>query len=733
MAPESARSGAAISGRVRSKGLSELSAILILITDVFQDAANISSIRCVHHYHLVDLDPAHGGVYLELQQRVASSTFENLRTRNVDSEAERLIQEAICGSDDANEALLLRASHLKLTGEHLQRMRVEAAKAEEAAKAANATVSTEEDRPAGENDAEEAEEAEEAEAVEVQTSKRTRKPRKPAAKEQPTYAGQDDVDEDNAAEEAERAEINTSKRARKPRNSTAKKQPAYANQDDADEDDEVEEAYEPEQVGDIEEDEVVEVKTSKRVRKPRKPATKKKSTSADEETQASKPVDKKKSKKNKGLDLSEFIAPNEEVTTESMIRTRSMQLQKLLEGEGKLLKKAFWLQSQEDAAGCDRFDAWIKRLEKNDGFHDEESRNLLLVTINKAKLASTNNDWEEFYREKSEKLAEDDPRRQLPELPTGYNLNSNTAHLTKVAAHLRTTTVKLNRLGEVIVNHNRSLRFMKAIADIQGGKISCSLCNENTDPQDVTLLSGCGHAICPMHRGLLKDGADCPLYGCDAQIKDIQKFTGQQLCTNPRSGATKHGHKVDDIIKLIKKCKANGDKVLIFAQFPPLIEILLQALKDEGLTFDDLTLKAADKSSKLQAFQNPDNTHDGLILNPSGSSASGANLTSTNHIVFVHPLHTAGRGAQANWESTMIQAIGRARRYGQEKTVHVHHFLSVATVDIDCFEHRTGKFVRRKPGCPMGVGELVDRAEGAQSTLNSRIAHINYPDEPMTD
>lgn len=38
----------------------------------------------------------------------------------------------------------------------------------------------------------------------------------------------------------------------------------------------------------------------------------------------------------------------------------------------------------------------------------------------------------------------------------------------------------------------------------------------------------------------------------------------------------------------------------------------------------------------------------------------------------------------------MTQAIGRARRYGQTKPVHVYHFLSLKTIDVDVFQARSG-------------------------------------------
>ena len=36
----------------------------------------------------------------------------------------------------------------------------------------------------------------------------------------------------------------------------------------------------------------------------------------------------------------------------------------------------------------------------------------------------------------------------------------------------------------------------------------------------------------------------------------------------------------------------------------------------------------------------------------------------------------------------MTQAIGRARRYGQQKRVYIYRFAALSTIDVDILEHR---------------------------------------------
>lgn len=58
----------------------------------------------------------------------------------------------------------------------------------------------------------------------------------------------------------------------------------------------------------------------------------------------------------------------------------------------------------------------------------------------------------------------------------------------------------------------------------------------------------------------------------------------------------------------------------------------------------------------------------------------------------------------------MTQAIGRARRFGQTRDVHVYHILARGTVDVDIFQDRTGKIVVKRDGQPLlvSVGDVQD-------------------------
>lgn len=71
------------------------------------------------------------------------------------------------------------------------------------------------------------------------------------------------------------------------------------------------------------------------------------------------------------------------------------------------------------------------------------------------------------------------------------------------------------------------------------------------------------------------------------------------------------------------------------------------------------------------------------------------------------PLHTP---TQHEYEAGMKQAIGRARRYGQKKIVHVYHMLVKETLEVNVIQERRGEVV----ACQGNCAKFVDDIEGIE-------------------
>jgi SNF2 family DNA or RNA helicase len=70
-------------------------------------------------------------------------------------------------------------------------------------------------------------------------------------------------------------------------------------------------------------------------------------------------------------------------------------------------------------------------------------------------------------------------------------------------------------------------------------------------------------------------------------------------------------------------------------------------------------------------------------------------LQIANHVIFLSSLVI---DTQYKYESICEQAIGRVRRRGQKKDVHVYYFLAARTMDVNILEDREGKTLVQRGG-----------------------------------
>jgi len=109
-----------------------------------------------------------------------------------------------------------------------------------------------------------------------------------------------------------------------------------------------------------------------------------------------------------------------------------------------------------------------------------------------------------------------------------------------------------------------------------------------------------------------------------------------------------------------------------------------EAFTAHKIGFLEIKGSASQKSKNLEQFQN-DSKERVLLLNVMDESASGANLTSANHAVFLSPLLAQ---SQEIYTACDTQAVGRLVRYGQLKPVKIWKFLTTDTVDEEIYNKR---------------------------------------------
>ncbi|KAI1921015.1 hypothetical protein LOZ12_001185 [Ophidiomyces ophidiicola] len=157
------------------------------------------------------------------------------------------------------------------------------------------------------------------------------------------------------------------------------------------------------------------------------------------------------------------------------------------------------------------------------------------------------------------------------------------------------------------------------------------------------------------------------------------------------------GSKIDELVQLLRTTTRipKDDQVLLFIQFAELINAVSAALDKAKIHHITVTSSDRAQGKELSNFQNQTEEVKSkvLILALGDVTASGLNLQNANHIIFFHPLIAR---SQYDYESGMAQAIGRSRRYGQQKHVHIYHFLALNTVEVNIFEQRRRECVVKR-------------------------------------
>ncbi len=150
----------------------------------------------------------------------------------------------------------------------------------------------------------------------------------------------------------------------------------------------------------------------------------------------------------------------------------------------------------------------------------------------------------------------------------------------------------------------------------------------------------------------------------------------KQLCNiDPE---TQESSKLDYLKEKLEELTSQGDKALIFSQFPKkTLEPLLPHLKEFNPLYYHGQLNLSQREVMVRQFQDVNNTENKIMLLSLKAGNSGITLTRANY-VFHFDL----------WWNPSIssQAAGRAHRIGQDKTVFETMLLAEDTIERRIFD-----------------------------------------------
>jgi SNF2 family DNA or RNA helicase len=169
-----------------------------------------------------------------------------------------------------------------------------------------------------------------------------------------------------------------------------------------------------------------------------------------------------------------------------------------------------------------------------------------------------------------------------------------------------------------------------------------------------------------------------------SQLFVLQGLTQlRQIANHPKmveESYTGGSGKLEDVIYKLQEAIDENHKVLVFSQFVKHLKIVKDELESRNINFAYLDGSTRDRREPVDTFQtNPDVK---VFLISLKAGGTGLNLTAADYVFILDP-----------WWNPAIeaQAIDRAHRIGQDKTVFIYKFITRETVEEKILTLQQGK------------------------------------------
>ena len=159
-----------------------------------------------------------------------------------------------------------------------------------------------------------------------------------------------------------------------------------------------------------------------------------------------------------------------------------------------------------------------------------------------------------------------------------------------------------------------------------------------------------------------------------SQIVVLQGLTKlRQLANHPKmvdSGYQDSSGKFEDVLHKIQTVISENHKILIFSQYIKHLDLFKTYLEEKKITYSYLDGSTKDRQGQVDNFQNDESIKIFLISLKAGGL--GLNLTAADYVFILDP-----------WWNPAIeaQAVDRAHRIGQDRTVFTYKFITKNSVE----------------------------------------------------
>lgn len=155
----------------------------------------------------------------------------------------------------------------------------------------------------------------------------------------------------------------------------------------------------------------------------------------------------------------------------------------------------------------------------------------------------------------------------------------------------------------------------------------------------------------------------------DALLKLRQVCCDPRLVKLERAAKVKQSAKLELLMDILPEMVEEGRKVLLFSQFTSMLALIEQELAIRNISYTKLTGQTRKRDEAVERFQQGDAD---VFLISLKAGGVGLNLTAADTVILYDP-----------WWNPAVerQAIDRAHRIGQDKTVFVYRLIVEGTVE----------------------------------------------------
>lgn len=259
---------------------------------------------------------------------------------------------------------------------------------------------------------------------------------------------------------------------------------------------------------------------------------------------------------------------------------------------------------------------------------------------------------------------------------------------------IKTLEDREKTLEKDIAKAKKQLQIFRSLTVSSLQQQSCAITGRPLSMEKVA-ISPQGHYFSESAIKILFAGSKkcitCPFTGQQLETGDLyyvdpvqqtKDNAGDKIDMERSRWGTKLAFIVKKLRKLFDEPDEYGDipRVIIFSQWSKMLLLVSHVLRDSNISYVFCRGNVNCMSRSIKTFKEDPSVR--VILLSSDSCSSGSNLTEANHIFLLDGVGKDIHDAKAIEE----QAIGRAKRIGQNKVVHVHRFVIKDTIEDEFYK-----------------------------------------------